>query len=261
MFSWFTRRASLFRYGWLLVLCSCVGGGPPQPTVVVFAATSTTDAFEEIRSAFEQQTGVRVKVNYASSSTLAKQILAGADPDLFISANQVWANAIAEAGLVADRANLLGNRLVIITAKDAKTLPRTIKQLLGPDVERISIADPESVPAGIYAKQAVTKLGHWPEFQQRIVIGADVRHALAHVSSGGAQAGIVYATDAAISDAVQVSGEIDAELTEEIVYPLVMTTIGVRNEAAQQLFEFIMGESAAASFTKFGFVVRQVEAP
>ena len=242
-----------------LFLGGCNLSGSVERSVKVFVAASVTDAFEGIREAFERQTGVTVKVNYAGSSTLAKQILSGAEPDLFISANQAWVDVIEQEKHVEKRLDLLGNQLVIIVRTDSDFRPVCVDDLLSENVQRISVADPESVPAGIYAKQALTKLGHWSHVEPKIIIGADVRHALAHVQSGGAQAGIVYATDAAISKAVKVTGEINTELTEPIIYPLVITPKGAANADAQQLFEFIRSDDAATTFQKFGFVTQEVK--
>ena len=161
-------------FGLILALLTvgCQAGVEPGHRVMIFAATSTTDAMEEIRAEFQQQTGVDVKVNFAASSTLAKQILSGARPDLYVSANASWVDAIGSEGHVAERVDLLGNQLVMIAAKDSTYKPSEIGELLDERVKRVSIADPDSVPAGIYAKQALTELGQWQKIQGKILSGS-----------------------------------------------------------------------------------------
>ena len=146
--------------------------------------------------------------SYASSSTLAQQIVHGAEADVLLSADTKWADYLADNGLVAQRRDLLGNRLVIVVPKDGKIDVRKPEDLLAAGIEHLALGEPQSVPAGRYAKQALSKLGLWPRLEAKVVPAGDVRQALAYVETGAAEAGIVYATDAAVSKRVRVAVEI-----------------------------------------------------
>lgn len=246
----------------LLFFAMMVAGGCDGATstkqvdmVLVFAAASTTDVFDELKALFEKQQPVRVRVNYAGSSTLAQQIHHGAEADLFLSANQAWADSLQEAGLVDQQTDLLGNRLVLIVRSGSDFRPTRLEELVGRSVKHVAVADPESVPAGMYAKQALKEIGIWEQVKSKLIIGVHVRHVLSHVEQGGADVGIVYATDAAMSDAVDLTAEIDPVLTEPIRYRIVLLKTGSGGSHARQLYEFLTSNQAASVFRKFGFSV------
>ena len=245
---------------WLLALglSGCGGGDSANPSgepVVLFAAASTTGALDEIREQFKQQTGVDVKASYAASSTLAQQIIYGAAADVFVSANTQWADYLDRNALVAERRDLLGNRLVIVVPADSPLDLHKPEDLLGKEVRYLALADYTAVPAGIYAQQALTKLGLWEPLKEKVVSGADVRHALSYVETGAAEAGLVYATDAAVSTAVKVAAEIPADLTGPIRYPIVLLKHGSGKPAAESFYRYLCSPQAAATFRKHGFVV------
>jgi molybdate transport system substrate-binding protein len=228
----------------------------------MFAAASTGNALDEIREQFTRETKVEVKTNYAASSTLAQQIAYGAEADLFVSASTEWADYLdrEERGLVEKRRDLLGNRLVIIVPADSQLDLQKPEDLLGKAVGHLALADHTAVPAGIYAKQALTKLGLWEQLRGKVVAGADVRQALVYVETGAAEAGVVYATDAAVSTAVKVVAEIPPELTEPIRYPIVLLKQGqgeAEGEAeAESFYRYLNSPKAADVFRKYGFVVQ-----
>ena len=245
---------------WLIVLslsgCQGEGSGDRSaPAVVLFGAASTTNALNEIKQQFERQSGITVRVSYAASSTLAQQIAGGAEADVLISANARWVDYLEEEGLVCRRRDLLSNRLVVIVPADSRKQIRKPRDLLDPAIEHLALADTAAAPAGIYAKEALSNLGLWERLEQKTVAGADVRQALFYVETGAAEAGIVYATDVAITDSVKVVMEIPAELTEPIRYPLVRLKQGARGEAAEAFYRYLLSPEAAEVFRKHGFVV------
>ncbi len=224
-------------------------------TVTVFAAASTTNAMDEVKAAFTADSGIEVHANYAASSTLAQQIVNGADPHVFLSANVGWADYVESSVTVESRHSLLSNRLVVIVPADSKLALEKVEDLVGGKVQYVALGDPEAVPAGKYAKQALVKLGLWEKLKGRVAAAKDVRHVLTYVETGAAEVGIVYATDAAVSDKVRVVAEIPAELTEPVLYPVVLLKRGAESESARAFYDFLGGPKAGKIFEKFGFVV------
>ena len=235
-------------------------GAPPRAVVrspqkvLVFAAASTSEVIEELKSIFSP-IGIQLQSSYASSSTLAQQILHGADADVFISADQESANLLAKKLLVAESKPLLGNRLVVIVPADSTLEVHSPADLASAKLDRIAVGDPDSVPAGKYAKRALVKLGVWDKLQGKVVSAADVRQALTYVETGAAAAGVVYATDAAASKKVRVACEIPEEITGPVRYPVVLLTHANKNAAAKVFYRFLFSEQAADIFRKHGFTV------
>jgi molybdate transport system substrate-binding protein len=230
-------------------------GKEAKKTVLVFAAASTANAIDEIRARFTQETGIDTQTSYGSSATLAQQIINGADADVFVSADAKWGDYLKEKGLVAQKHDLLGNRLVIVTPSDSKLDIRKPEDLLAASVEHLAMGDPNAVPAGKYAKQALMKLNLWDSLKSKVASAEDVRHALAFVETGAAEAGIVYSTDAAISKKVKVAADIPESLTGTIRYPLVLLKHDPDRPAAQAFYKYLASKDAAEIFRKFGFAV------
>ena len=222
-------------------------------SILFFAAASTQDAVREISTRFEAENQVPVNLNFAASSTLAQQILAGAGGDLFLSANLHWVKEVMTQGLASRRRDLLGNRLVVIAPSGSGLQLRKPSDLLDPRIARLSLADPEGVPAGIYARDALRELDLWQSLRSKVVRGSDVRQALFFVERGEAEAGIVYATDLRISEAVQPLLELDDASSRPIVYPLVL--LESPGEAAKRFFEYLSSPEAAEVFRRFGFSI------
>jgi molybdate transport system substrate-binding protein len=245
--------------GGLLAVLLLGLAGPVQAggQVTVFAAASTTDALQAVLAAFRTaRPETSVRASFAASSTLAKQIARGAPADLYLSANTGWMDYLEKHGRIApdSRMDLLGNRLVLIAPKGAD-LPARIEalpQALGD--RRLAIGDPAHVPAGIYARKALKTLGIWAELRGRRAYAADVRAALALVGRGEAAAGIVYATDARISDAVQAVATLPADSHPPIAYPLARVQ-GADSADVRALYRFLRGERARAIFREHGFAV------
>ncbi len=226
--------------------------------LTVFAAASLTDALKDISALWQKDGHPALRLSFASSSTLARQIEQGAPANLFASADQKWMDYLVSHNLIAadTRRNLLGNDLVLIVPAD-KPAKITIAPgfslapLLG-DKGRIATGDPAHVPVGIYAEQALRKLGVWDSLAPRLARTEDVRAALLLVERGEAPAGIVYATDAAASKAVAVAGAFPADSHDPIVYPFAVTKSGDTPEA-RALLTFLAGPQARAVFIRRGF--------
>jgi molybdate transport system substrate-binding protein len=201
-----------------------------------------------------------LQMSFASSSTLAQQIAQGAPANVFASADEKWMDFLAQKNLiVADtRKDLLGNDLVLVVPTD-KPLHVTIGpgfdllKLLGPN-GRLSVGDPAHVPAGIYAEQALKKLGWWDSVSPRLASAEDVRAALLLVERGEAPAGIVYGTDAAVSKAVMVAGTFPASSHDPVAYPFALVKAGDTPDA-RALLKFLAGPQARAVFVQRGFKV------
>lgn len=223
---------------------------------VVFAAASLKGPLDEAAAAFKAETGTTVVISYAGSNALAKQIEQGAPAELFISADEAWMDYLAEKSLIADssRHDLLSNELALIAPADsAATLS------IGPGFDlsgalgegRLAVADPDAVPAGRYARQALGALGVWEAVEGKLARTENVRAALALVASGEAPFGIVYATDALAEPKVKSLGAFPAATHEPILYPAALTR-GATPEAAAFL-AFLKGDKAGAIFARAGF--------
>jgi molybdate transport system substrate-binding protein len=241
-----------------LMLLLVTASASAQDTVTVFAAASLANAFGEVSKQFEKEKGIRISHSFASSATLAKQIEAGAPADIFISANAQWMDYLQQRGHIAttSRRNLLGNRLVVIVPKGGDFPLRFERSFdFAATLEgRLCMGNVASVPAGIYGKQALTYLGWWDAVKGRIVSTSDVRAALAFVERGECVAGIVYASDALVSDKVQIAGEFPEQSHEPIVYP--MALVGEARNMHKDYWEFLQSPASAAVFARHGF--RQV---
>jgi molybdate transport system substrate-binding protein len=224
--------------------------------VLCLVAASTGDAVEEVAAAFTAETGQPVKVNPDDSSKLAQQIVNGAPAHLFLSANQKWADHVREQGHAEEVRALLGNSLVLVVPKGNPGAVRRPEDLAGTSVKRVGVAGP-TVPAGIYARQALTRLGLWDDLEKRnkLATGENVRVTLAYVERGEVEAGVVYATDARVTEAVETVYEFDPSLHDSIVYPLVLLREGAGNEGARRFYDYLRSGRAAEVFRRHGFRV------
>lgn len=228
--------------------------------VVVFAAASLTNALNEIGESFTAQTGHTLKPSYAASSALAKQVEQGAPAHVFASADLKWMDYMVEKKLVNtdSRFNLLGNTLVLVAPADAKqdrielSAKTDIAGLAG--AGRIATGNPDSVPVGLYFKQAMERSGQWAAVDAKIARADSVRAALAFVERGEVPLGVVYATDAAVSKKVKVVGVFPDTLHDPIVYPFALVA-GKETPAAKALLDYLKGAQAKGVFVKYGFKV------
>jgi molybdate transport system substrate-binding protein len=255
-----TRRLSA------VLLAACMAGlplaaraqnaGTDQP-ILVFAAASMKNALDDANAAFTKVTGIKVAASYAASSALMKQIEGGAPADVFVSADLDWMDYGSSHKLIRDntRVNLLGNTLVLIAAKDSPIGKVTI----GPGFDlaalagggRIATGDVRAVPVGLYAKQALEKLGAWTAVESKMAMTENVRVALTLVARGEAPLGIVYATDAKVEPNVKVIGTFPESSHPPIVYPVAATVDA--KPAATRYLDFLRSGAAKAVFESYGF--------
>jgi molybdate transport system substrate-binding protein len=237
--------------------------GMPQPVIAqeqitVFAAASLKNALDDTNAAFTRATGIKVVASYEASSALARQIEQGAPADVFISADLRWMDYVAERKLINPdtRVNLLGNKLVLIAPADSKLGPVTIGQ--GFDIAkladdgRIAVADVKAVPAGLYAKAALEKLGAWAAAEPKLAQAENVRATLAFVARGETPIGIVYETDAKIEPKVKTIGMFPDDSYPPVTYPMAATA-AAKTAAVGQYFSFLRTPAAKAIFEKYGF--------
>ena len=233
-------------------------GAARADDVLFFAAASLKNALDAIDAQYEKDTGKKVTVSLAASSTLAKQIESGAPADLFISADLDWMDYLAKKDLIkADtRKNLLGNELVLIAPKDSAT---AISIAPGFDLAKalgggkLAMADTSAVPAGKYGKAALEKLGVWDKVSGQIAQAENVRAALALVARGEAL-GIVYQTDAAAEPGVKFVATFPADTHPPIIYPIALLA-GSKNPDAAAYLAYLEGAAAKPHFEKQGFVI------
>ena len=229
--------------------------------IVVFAAASLKDALDDAAHASEHQSGDTVKISFAASSVLAKQIENGAPADMFISADLDWMDYLQQRNLIQPqtRKNLLENQLVIVAPADSD-LTLDIKP--GFDLAgalkggRLAIADPDSVPAGKYGKAALEKLAVWNSVKGAVAPAENVRAALLFVSRREAPLGIVYSTDARADPRVKIIAVFPPDTHPPIVYPIALTAQS-KNPGAARLLAFLSSPAARSSFEKQGFTVLQ----
>jgi molybdate transport system substrate-binding protein len=252
------RRAAVLALLALLLPHSAALAQPAAP-ITVFAAASLTDSLKVVSEVYKTKTGVTITLSFGASSTLARQIEQGAQADLFVSADSDWMDYLQKGGHIADatRKDLLGNQLVLIAGSDAPPAPRIAPKFdlagaLGDG--KLALADPASVPAGKYAKAALTALGVWDAVAPKVVQAENVRVALEYVARGEAPYGIVYATDAKVSPSVKLAGVFPENSHAPIVYPAALTK-GAQSGASDFL-AFLTGAEAKAIFQKAGFTIR-----
>lgn len=246
---------------WLL-LTACLFGLPSfaadsEKTLTVFAAASLTNALQDLGDAFTKETSIPVRFSFAASSALARQIENGSRADMFFSADQEWMDYLQARNLIqqATRHDVLGNQLVLIAPVDSKISLKiephfALAAAVGKG--RLATGDPDSVPVGRYAHEALANLGVWDQVAARLVRADSVRSALAFVDRGEAALGIVYATDALVDKNVRVIGMFPADSHMPIVYPVALT-VGAQPEAAKFL-AYIRGRAGALAFQHYGFM-------
>jgi molybdate transport system substrate-binding protein len=225
--------------------------------VTVFAAASLSDALKEIGAAYEKEASVKVAFNFGASSLLARQIEEGAPADLFFSADEAKMDGLEKKGLIlaGTRKSKLSNALVIVVAADSALRIQSAQDLAKPAVKRVALAEPKTVPAGIYAKAYLESLKLWPAVQPKVVPTENVRGALAAVEAGNAEAGMVYMTDAAISKKVRVAYQVPAKDAPKISYPMAVVKESKQVEAARQFLKHLDSGPATQVFKKRGFIV------
>ena len=226
--------------------------------ITVYAAVSLTDALRAIAPKFEAATGDTLRFNLDGSNVLALQITKGAPADVFFSADEAQMDRLQKAGLidVPTRQDIVFNRLVAVVGADSPLQLTSLADLAKPDVKRLALADPRSVPAGVYAKQYLQAANVWDQVEARVVPTQNVRAALAGVESGNADAGIVYQTDALISHKVKVAFTLPDSPKVRIAYPSATLAHAPNPEGAKKFVLYLQNDAdARAVFAKYGFLV------
>ena len=247
----------------LLLLTCCVLGTPlaaadrERPVLQLYAAASLTDVLDELSLGWQKTGGIAVKTSYAASSVLARQIEAGGRADVFISADQAWMDYLQSRDLLdkPTRRNLVGNRLVLIAPADS-----TLRLKIAPGFDlagalgkrRLATGDPDTVPAGRYARSALISLGAWDEVEDRLVRADNVRGAMMFVSRGEVPLGIVYTTDALVDSHVRIVDTFPENSHQPITYPGAVLK-GARDESIAFL-EYLTSPAARDTWRRFGFL-------
>ncbi len=238
---------------WPVAACN---SAPSAVTLNILAAASLTDAITEINSLYvKSHSNVTIVPNFASSGTLEQQIEGGAPCDVYLSAAAAQMDKLEAKDLLlaGTRRDLLNNKVVLVVPVGSTLNLTSFSDLSQDKVKKVSIGDPASVPAGTYAKEAFDLLGIYDSLQSRLVLGASVRQVLAYVETGDVDAGVVFSTDALISDKVKVVANAPDEVNSKIVYPAAVIKSSQNAEAAKDYMEFLSGAEARAAFEKYGF--------
>jgi molybdate transport system substrate-binding protein len=225
--------------------------------ILVSAAASLTDVLKAISSAYQAKSKHTVKFNFGPSSGLARQIEEGAPADIFFSADLLQMGTLDEKDRLepGTRKNLLSNQLVIIVPADSKIAVSSPKDLLKTDVKKIALAEPSSVPVGVYSRKYLTEEGLWDQVKTKIVPVQDVRATLASIESGNVEAAFVYKTDAAVSKKVKIVYEVPIDKGPKITYPIAIVKESRRKDAARDFMNYVQSPAAKNVFKKYGFVV------
>jgi len=236
----------------MLAVCNVNGA-----EINVYAAASLTDVMKEIASAYEKESSDKILFNFGASSLLARQIIERAPADIFIWADEAKMDELAKAGQIATetRRDLLSNLLVIVVPSDSKLVIAS-PEVLVTKSQKIAVADPRAVPAGIYTKEYLTRLGLWQKLEPKIVPTENVRAALAAVESGNVDAGFVYKTDANISSKVRVAFTVAVEQGPQIRYPVALITEAKDKSAAARFLGYLQSANARKTFERYGFIVK-----
>lgn len=224
--------------------------------LTVSAAASLTDALKELKPVYEgAHPGVTLQFNFGASGALEQQITQGAPADLFFSAAVKNMKSLVDQQLVdpADQTIVLVNELVVVAPADAKTPPAALGDLTAGTIRHIGVGEPETVPAGSYAKEALTGAGLWQPLQPKLVQAKDVRQVLAYVETGNAEAGFVYKTDAMTSTKSKVAFAVERSAYTPIAYPAGVVKATKHTKEARELYAYLQTQEAQAIFVKYGF--------
>lgn len=240
----------------LVAILSVSSAANAATELKVYAASSMTNAVNDIAQQFETKYDVTVTPVYGGSSSIARQILNGAPADIFISANTKWMDYLVKSKAVKNDSvtNLVRNSLVLIAPKASTIEPfdfsdaNAWNQAL--EGNRLALGNPVSVPAGMYAKESLTNLDVWKKLERQIAPAKNVRLALALVERGEAPLGVVYKTDALLTDKVKVVGEFANDTHADIIYPAAIVKDSTQSE---QFFEYLKSDDAKKVFSQYGF--------
>ncbi len=223
--------------------------------LIVSAAASLTNALKEVAGQFENtHPGAKITCNFAASGSLLQQIVQGAPVDVFAAADQKTMNQAQEKGLIipASRKNFVSNTLVLIAPARSSLPLAGLGDLALPEIKRVALGNPATVPVGRYTQEALTKAGLWETLKPKFIYGESVRQVLDYVSRGEVDAGLVFATDAAIARGkVKIVAEVQGH--QPIIYPVALVAAGQKQDLAQSFVDFILSPTAQEVFKKYGF--------
>lgn len=256
MFRW-TIRLKTAALAALTLAAGAASANPARAAELnVFAAASLTDALQEVADLYEKDGRDRIVLNFGASSTLARQIEEGAPADLFLSADEEKMNGLEKGRLIlaGTRKSVLSNTLVVVVPADSGLRITSAADLAASRVKTLVLAEPQSVPAGIYAKQYLKDQKLWSKLIDKVIPTENVRAALAAVEAGNADAGIVYKTDAGISRKVKVAFEVPRAEGPKISYPVAVIAATRQPEAARRFLAWLESPQALAVFERYGFL-------
>lgn len=228
--------------------------------LIISAAASMTDALTEIQKTFEaENTSITLNFNFGASGALQQQIEQGAPADLFLSAAVKNMNELVDQQLIdpSQKVDLLKNELVVVVPSDAATVIEKMEDLTKEEVKMVAIGIPESVPAGNYAKDALTNVNLWDALQSKSVQAKDVRQVLQYVETGNADVGFVYKTDALTSDKVKIAYTVDQSTYQAVVYPIGIVKETKHLNEADMFYQYLQSQEALDVFEKYGFSVSE----
>lgn len=241
-----------------IVLGACGQSSHEKVELTISAAASLTDALQEIQTLYEaDHTDVLLNFNFGASGALQQQIEQGAPVDVFLSAATKNMNALIEKKLVntQEQRNLLINELVVVIPKESKLPISSEKDLINDNFQKVAIGIPESVPAGNYAKEALSHMELWEQLQSKMVQSKDVRQVLKYVETTNVDAGFVYKTDALTSDKVKIAFAVDPATYAKIEYPIGIVKATKHSKEAEEFYTFLQSIPALDIFVKYGFSI------
>jgi len=228
--------------------------------LTVSAAASLTDALKEVQTAYEAKNkNIKINFNFGASGALQQQIEQGAPADLFLSAAAKNMKALVEQQLIDEdkQHNLLMNELVVVIPTDGKAVIANENDLIKTEVKKVSIGIPESVPAGNYAKEALTNVNLWDELKPKLVQAKDVRQVLQYVETGNVDAGFVYKTDALSTQKVKIAFTVNPAIYTPVEYPIGIVKATKQGKEAEAFYQYLQSQEALDVFVKYGFSVPQ----
>ncbi|GAA0136678.1 molybdate ABC transporter substrate-binding protein [Paenibacillus sp. YSY-4.3] len=243
-----------------LVFTGCSTASDEQVELTISAAASLTDAMKEIQGSYEaQHPAVKLTFNFGGSGALQTQIEQGAPVDLFLSAAAKNMNLLLDQGIIdaEQHMSLLTNKLVVITPDDKSEKVQGLEDLNDTRIKMIAVGIPESVPAGSYAKEALTSAGLWDNLQPKVVQAKDVRQVLQYVETGNADAGFVYQSDALTSTKAKVAFPVDPATYTPVEYPIGVIKSTKHSKEAAELYNYLQSKEALDVFVKYGFTPAQ----
>jgi molybdate transport system substrate-binding protein len=239
-----------------LLAAACATGPDPSPRALnVYAAVSLREPLLRSREAMSRRAESAIVFNFGASNHLARQIISARKADLFLSADETQMDLLEREGLLegGTRIDFLSNGLVVVVPEAAVIPIREPADLGSPSILRLSLADPAGVPAGRYAREWLRNAGLWKSLEDRVIPALDARAALAAVESGGVQAGVVYATDAALSRKVRVVYRVPREEGPEIRYAAALLAGTPSPARARTILDFLRSREAGEIFESYGF--------